>query len=226
MVVSMKKRGLIVFLFIVAAIILAGLYLVSSNEKLVKQDSTKYKSIDDFKTKKITEVHKSMLSKADKKAQLVIDEQELSDLAAVVIKDYEKSADAVEISGYSAQIDSDGITIKLDSKILDLLPTQYVFKIKPSIVDNRINLVVSEFKVGKLPISPKLLLKQIQTSDKSNYYVDLQLKSIVLENKYPKQMIFNDIKFEKDKMSIELTLSVKSLKDLKNILGTVFPDVF
>jgi len=223
----MKKRGLNAFLSIFLLIILAGIFsviMICTNEKLEKREPSIYKSLDDFKTTKVTEAYKTMISKADKKVQLVIDEQELNDLTAIVIQDYEKNADAIDISGYSAQINTDSITIRLDSKLFELLSTQYVLKIKPSIVDKKLNMFVSEFKVGKFPLSPKTFLKQIQTSDKSNYYVDLEQQSIVIENKYPEQMIFNDIKLEQGKVSMEFALSIKNVKDLMKILGTLLPE--
>lgn len=219
----MKRRGFVVFLSLFILIILAGLFLISSNEKLEKPDPEIYKGLDDFKTKKTAQLYKSVLLSANKKASLEINEQELNDLIAIAIQNYEKSADAIEISGYSTKINKENIVIKLDSKLINLIPTQYALEIKPSIVDNRINFVVTGFKVGKLPIGSRVILKQLQTSDKIDYYVDIQQQSIVIENRYPKQMIFNDIKLEQGKLSMEITMSVKNLKDVMEIIGTVLP---
>jgi len=225
--VHMKKKRLNIPLLLLACIILAGMFLVimvSTNEKLEKQKPVIYISLEDFKTKKVTEAYKKMLSKVDNKVQLEIDEQELNDLIAIMIQDYEKKANAVAIDGYSSKIATDGVTIKLDSKLFKLVPIQYVAKIKPSIEGNKLRLFVSEFKVGKISLNPKTALEQIQPSANGEYTVDLQQQSIVLENRYSEQIILNDITLEEGKVSMGIVLSVKNVNDLLNILAKLLPE--
>jgi len=225
--VCMKKKRSIIPLFLLACIIIAGVFMVlmiSTNEKLEKQEPMIYKSLDDFKNKKLTDAYKNMILKVDKKVQLEVDEQELSDLIAILVKEYEKQDDSIPINGYSAQIDSDRITIRLDSKLLEQLPVQYVLELLPSIEDNRLVLFVSKFKVGKLSIDPKIVLKQIKASDKDNYSVDLQKQSIVLKNKYSEQIILKDIQLGQGKVSMGIELSINNVKDLINVLGKVLPE--
>ncbi|HEY5584353.1 MAG TPA: hypothetical protein VIK78_07670 [Ruminiclostridium sp.] len=223
----MRKRRSIILQLLLVGIILASMFLVimiSTNEKLEKQKPAIYTSLEDFKTKKVTEAYKNMLYNVDKKVQLEIDEQELNDLIAIAIQDYEKRANAVVINGYSSQIATDVMTIRLDSKLLNLVPTQYVLKIKPSIEDNKLRLFVSEFKVGKISINPQTILKQIKASDKGEYYVDLKQQSIVLENKYSQQIILNDITLKQGTVSMNIELSIKNVKDLINVLGKLLPE--
>ena len=136
----------------------------------------------------------------------------------------EKQADAIPINGYSVQINTDSITIKLDSKLFKRLPTQYVLEVIPAVKDNKLVLFVSKFKVGKLLIDPKTVLKQIKSSDKDNYSVDLQQQSIVIENKYPDQIILKDIQLGQSKVSMGIELAISNVKDLINVLGKVLPE--
>lgn len=221
----MKRKRPSILLLLLAFIILIGIFLVimiSTNERLEKSEPAIYASLEDFKTKKLTQAYKTMLTKVDRKVQLEIDEQELNDLVAIIIQDYENST--IAISGYSSQIAADCISIRLDSKLLNLIPTQFVIKIKPSVEENKIRLLVTEFKVGKLPISPRFILKQLTAPSKGGYHIDAQQQSVVLENKYQEQIILNDITLEQGTAIMNIELSIQNVKDLMNLFEKLLPE--
>lgn len=225
--IGMKKKRMVIPLVILAFLFLSGIFLVimiSTNGTLDKMEPTMYKSLDDFKTKKITEAVRNMVSNTDRKVQLEITEQELNELIALLVKDFEKNFDNIVINGYRAEIDAKSLILRLDSKLLEWLPTQFVVKIIPSIQNGAIYLKISEIKVGKLPVNPKIILKQIKASDKSNFSIDLDQQSIMLINKYAEQMMLKDVELEKGKAVLKVEIKIDSLNDLAGILNNVIPD--
>ncbi len=222
----MKKAilGLLVALVILISVFLVVIVLLSTNERLDRQEPVNYKSIDEFKETKLEEAFERVIDRADRKVIVEFTEEELRELLALIIADYEKSSEAIGIRGYDLEVAGERIKVSIDSYLYKLLPVQYVVEIAPSIENNRISLFVEGLKVGKLNAPKSMLLKRIKAREKGDFFVDLQKQSITLINKYPEQITFKSVEVDEKTVKLDIALSINTLKDLINVLGTIMSD--
>ena len=223
----MTRKVKLTVLITVALVFIAGLIfiiLVGTNAKLDKQELVTYKDLRDFKSKKLDNAFKKIIDETDREVEINFDEKELNELVALVFREYEQKHSALKISGYQCRIDKDRIEVSFDSYLFKLLPVQYIFEIIPSIENNQLSFFVANAKIGKLSITAENVLKKLKTTEKNEYYVDLQKRSIVLNNKYPYQIIFKRVEVKEGKVGVQIALSINSVKDLVNVLGLVLPE--
>ncbi|WP_372998038.1 hypothetical protein [Lutispora sp.] len=223
----MRGKGVLLTISLLA-LLLAGVLifiaLLGGDDKLEKQEPQTYKTLEEMKSIKIDKAFKRVVDKKDREVEIEIDESDLDELTALLVKEYEKNENPLKIRGYKAEIVGDKIRISIDSYLYKLIPAQYILRIAPSIENNRVSLFVESIKIGRFDISPEAVLKNLKEVEKGLYFIDLEKRSIVLNNKYPDQIILKSVEVDEKRISIKAALSINTLKDLVNVLGVIIPE--
>jgi hypothetical protein len=223
----MRGKGVLLTV-VLLALMIAGvsifIALLSGNEKLEKQEPQTYKTLEEMKNIEMDKAFRRVVDKKDREIEIEIDESGLNELTALLVMEYEKTENPMKIRGYKAELVGDKIRISIDSYLYKLIPAQYVLSIVPSIENNRVSLFVESVKIGRLDISSETVLKNLKKVEKSSYFIDLEKRSIVLNNKYPDQIILKNVEVNEERLSIKAALSINTLKDLINVLGVIIPE--
>lgn len=223
----MRGKGALLTIVLLALFIAGGsifITLLGGNERLEKQEPQTYKTLEEMKNIKMDKAFRRIVDKKGREIEIEIDESELNELTALLVKEYEKTENPLKIRGYKAEIVGDKIRISVDSYLYKLIPAQYLLRIVPSIENNKVSLFVESVKIGRFDISSEALLKNLKKVEKGSYFIDLEKRSIVLNNKYPDQIILKNVEVYEGRLSIKVALSINTLKDLVNVLGEIIPE--
>ncbi len=223
-----KRRPVLSFIILILlAAVITLVYLVSSNPRLEPTRAVAgYDSLEAFKTAKLGEAVKSAITGLNSNVDITVDQDELSGLTDLLVKELESSSGKMKFDGHSGRFVDGRIEIKLDSTLLKVLPVQYSFRLLPSVEDNKIKIHIESVKIGKLGIPAKTVLKLLDLSGNSSYYVNAESQNVYISNNNSEQFTFKDLQIKDEKLQLSVELSINNIKDLVKSLDLVLPEQF
>lgn len=143
----------------------------------------------------------SSINLKDKDLQLVLDENNLSDIIATT-----KTVDE-----FKADIVDDKLTIYTPTKFAKMVNTYYKVTFDMKAEDGKVALKILSSSLGKLSISNDKVLNYLQKSNTEEFQVDTNNKTVYIKNPY---VYFNSVEIKDNKINLWCQLDKSKLIDI------------
>ncbi|MGI6537930.1 MAG: hypothetical protein ACOX22_06275 [Caldicoprobacterales bacterium] len=213
-------------LVIAALLFLTGVFfiiLIAANESLPLEERADDISIEDIKNKIVYEAFRQVISSMKPEVAIVLSREEISQLVSYSLEEYMEDNPEIIIYAYKGEITGNSLVIRIDSKLFQVLPVQYVLEFMPVINNNCLGATLISANIGKLPISKDLVMKKMRINNK-NILIDKETYSISFVNTLPEHIIFTGFELKDEAAYIQAYLSIKDINDLIKLVQTVLPE--
>lgn len=143
----------------------------------------------------------SGISLTNKDIELVLDENNLSDIIATI----------KTVNEFKANIAEDRLTIYTPTKFGNIINTYYKVTLDMKAEDGKVALKILNSNLGKLSISNDKVLSYLQKRSTEEFQVDINKKTIYIINPY---VYFNTVEIKEDKISLWCELERNKLIDI------------
>lgn len=143
----------------------------------------------------------SGISLTNKDIELVLDENNLSDIIATT----------KTVNEFKANIAEDRLTIYTPTKFGNIINTYYKVTFDMKAEDGKVALKILNSNLGKLSISNDKVLSYLQKRSTEEFQVDINKKTIYIINPY---VYFNTVEIKEDKISLWCELERNKLIDI------------
>ncbi|AGK97026.1 hypothetical protein [Clostridium pasteurianum] len=148
----------------------------------------------------------------------LLTEKDLNNLLYGAIKD------KIKVNAMETDINADSISIYINSYLFNKISTQYMLEFIPFTSGDKLVLNLKSAKIGRISIPKNLVLNRLKKSNSNYMTINNTNNSINIDGKILEPFKISDFKLEGDKLRFNLTYSIKSLQDIKNLFSYEIPD--
>lgn len=206
----MKKLfKIIVPIIIVILILLWALYylLIPTNKIYLERDNKiiTYKDLIEGDFLKSCELLKNPLGL---KGNIEVSNKEFRDIIYTLMKKYNIS----ELKDTYIEIEDKNIKVSSPYEVLGFIESQFELTIVPKVVNNILNIKVTDSKLGKINISNNIL-KRIMKSYESKIPFSIDGDTIIIDKNYTYPLVIDRLSVEKGKIILEAEVRIDNLLD-------------
>lgn len=206
----MKKLfKIIVPIIIVILILLWALYylLIPTNKIYLERDNKiiTYKDLIEGDFLKSCELLKNPLGL---KGNIEVSNKEFRDIIYTLMKKYNIS----ELKDTYIEIEDKNIKVSSPYEVLGFIESQFELTLVPKVVNNILNIKVTDSKLGKINISNNIL-KRIMKSYESKIPFSIDGDTIIIDKNYTYPLVIDRLSVEKGKIILEAEVRIDNLLD-------------
>lgn len=206
----MSKISKVLITTVVALIIAigGGYYLLTTNENITANKTNKIITIEEILKGSFIEKVEINNNPLRLKGKISISEQEFKDIVYTIanknnIEELEKS---------NIFIEDDKVVLDYPYKVLGLINTQLQVHINPKIINNNLELTLSNAKLGKINISEKIVANNIKLyNDKIPF--DVKDNAVIVSKDYTYPITLNNVVINNKEIFIDLEIYANNLID-------------
>lgn len=206
----MKKGAkILISIIIILIIVTGGIYYSlipkeritqSTNNKIItEQELLQDASIDEFQLVK---------NPLRLKGKISISNDEFQNIIYTFMNKYNLD----DFKYANVDIDNKKIKIKYPYKVLGFIDSQLEVNLIPKVVDNKLNIVITEAKLGKINISDKVL-KEGFKKYKEKMPFEVENNTIIIDKNDTYPATFNKVEITEKDILIELEIQTNNLID-------------
>ncbi|RDY27983.1 hypothetical protein CHL78_006680 [Romboutsia weinsteinii] len=206
----MKKLfKIIVPIIIVILILLGALYylLIPTNKIYLERDNKiiTYKDLIEGDFLKSCELLENPLGL---KGNIEVSNKEFRNIIYTLMKKYNIS----ELKDTYIEIEDKNIKVSSPYEVLGFIESQFELTLVPKVVNNRLNIKVTDSKLGKINISNNIL-KRIMKSYESKIPFSIDGDTIIIDKSYTYPLVIDRLSVEKGKIILEIEVRIDNLLD-------------
>ncbi|HSQ87193.1 DUF2140 domain-containing protein [Romboutsia sp.] len=203
-----KSSKIIISIIIVLGIILLGIYYALIPRDRVNIVEGKFITSEELLTGSFIDYFEVLENPLRLEGKIAISDEEFKNVVYTVMTTY----DIQELKNVYIDVSNNAIKVISPYKVLGLIDSQIEVNLNPSVVDNNLNIKLTDFKLGKIKISDKTVSEKLKSyEDKIPFIVKDGV--IVVDKSYTYPMTLNDIKIKEKEIILDIQLEVNNFID-------------
>lgn len=206
----MNKISKILIIILIILIIIIGLeyYLLTPNRGIISNNESKVLTIEDILKNSFIDKAQIKKNPARLYGKVSISDQELKDIIYTIAN----KNDIYELKKVYTFIDKNKILLVYPYKIFGFINTQLQISINPKIINNNLELILSDAKIGKINISDKIISNNIKLY-KDKIPFDIKGNVITVSKNYTYPITLNNIDINNKNIIIDLEIYANNFID-------------
>ncbi len=205
---SKFSKSLITIIVILIIVIGGGYYLLTPNESITSNNENKIITIEEI-------LKGSFINKVEinnnplrLKGKISISQQEFKDIVYTIAN----KNNIYELEKANIFINDNKLELIYPYKILGFIDTQIKVYLNPKVVNNNLELTLSNAKLGKINISDKLVVNNIK-SYKDKIPFDIKDNVVIVSKDYTYPITLNNVEINNKEIFINLEIYANNLID-------------
>lgn len=206
----MKKSTKILLSIIIILIIIMGIgyYLLTPKEKVSKNSNNKIINIEELLQHSSVDKFELVKDPLRLKGRISISADEFQNIIYTIMDNY----NARDLKYTNVDINDNKIKIISPYKALGFIDSQLEVNLIPSVVENKLNILLTDAKLGKINISDKILKERLNELKKQIPFT-IENNRIIVDESHTYPISFNNIEITKKNIIIDLEVKADNLID-------------
>lgn len=204
--------------FVIIAVLLAiAVFCISPVKKIPSYNSSSSNNTNNSLIKTLETIEYNKVS-SSLNISFILTEKDLDNIL------YESMKNNMAVDGIETDIDIDSIKVYINSRLLQVIPTQYSLEFTPSIKDNTLVLNLKNAKIGRVSIPKSFVLNRLKENSSSYISINNTDNYISINKNAVDPFKINSFNIEDGKLRLNLNYSIKSIEDITNLFSHKMPE--